>query len=317
MKPPSDTALIGIDWGTTAARAYRIDSNGVMLDERHASLGIQHVRNGAFAEALSSLLGDWRSYEVPRIACGMIGSRQGWIEAPYRECPVAVADLARDTTPSPDGEIVVVSGLSCRDSMGVPDVMRGEETQVVGLLEGLAADTLIVQPGTHSKWTHVGRGPDGGATIESFATYMTGEVFAVLREHSILGRLMNQDDAFNPDAFDRGARHGLASTVGGDVLHKIFAARTLILFNELAPAAASDFLSGVLIGSEVAAGMQWSGLATRDVPVWLAGGAALSARYVYALALAGVEAHLAPEHVAAQGLWRLAVHAGLVPQPPH
>ncbi len=176
-------ALIGVDWGTTSARAYRIDAGGAVLETRAAPLGIQQVR-GDFAGALDALLGDWRHESIPRLACGMIGSRQGWIEAPYVECPAAAASLARGIVETPDRALTIVPGLVDRDDEGVPDVMRGEETQIVGAVAGDASPTLAVLPGTHSKWA-IAR--DGA--IASFATYMTGEVYAVLREHSILGRM--------------------------------------------------------------------------------------------------------------------------------
>src|SRR5687767_5677610 len=124
------TALIAIDWGTTAARAYRMDGDGQVLEQRAAPLGIAHIRDGRFAAALGALLGDWATDDAPRLACGMIGSRQGWVEAPYVACPASLAALA--------GGIVrmeslhIVPGLLARDARGVPDVLRGEETQLAG-----------------------------------------------------------------------------------------------------------------------------------------------------------------------------------------
>src|SRR4051812_44707358 len=105
MNDARTTALIAIDWGTSSARAYRVANNGEVLEERHQPLGILHVQNGNFAAAFTSLLGDWTTLDVPRLACGMIGSRQGWIEAPYRTCPVALADLGRELTQTAGGEM--------------------------------------------------------------------------------------------------------------------------------------------------------------------------------------------------------------------
>ena len=312
MSDGDETRLIAIDWGTTAARAYRLGSGGRVLGERSAPLGIQQIRNGAFGPALVSLLGDWQSLDVARLACGMIGSRQGWVEASYHDCPVAVSVLASDLTYTPGREMAIVSGITCRDEAGVPDVMRGEETQIVGLVDDAQMSALVVQPGTHSKWTLIA--PDAaGATIRGFATYMTGETFAVLREHSILGRLMRPAETFEREAFEQGARRGLAARSGGELLHQVFGARTLALFEELHGEAIADYLSGLLIGAEVAAGARWAGAhASRDHAVWLAGGEALCMRYAAVLRLADIDARMAPPDVAARGLWRLATHAGLV-----
>lgn len=307
------TQLLALDWGTTSARAYRMGAGGVVLAERAAPLGIQQVRDGAFDAALRTLLGDWYALRVPRLACGMVGSRQGWIEAPYRTCPVPLPELGAEMTRTPGGELAIVAGITCRDAAGVPDVMRGEETQVAGLVDTAGADVLVIQPGTHSKWTLAGPHAGGGMAIRSFATFMTGETFAVLRAHSILGRLMTHDGAFDPASFDRGLGRSAEAAVPGDLLHFLFGARTLALFDELAPAAVADYLSGMLIGAEIAAGRAW--VATQTVPpaaTWVVGAPELSARYTRALEQAGVESRIAPADVAARGLWRLAQHAGLI-----
>src|SRR5512135_3042431 len=110
------TALIAIDWGTTSARAYRHDDAGRVAGERSAALGIQHVRDGAFAAALANLLGDWARERAPRLACGMIGSRQGWVEAPYRACPAALDTLATALTYTPERTLAIVPGVTCVDA---------------------------------------------------------------------------------------------------------------------------------------------------------------------------------------------------------
>src|SRR5512147_734434 len=153
-----DTALVAIDWGTTSARAYRMDRGGFVLDVRESALGIQQVSDGAFAAALNSLLGDWTRLAAPRIACGMIGSRQGWVEAPYVDCPAGLDRLAQTLMTTPDGALAIVAGVRCRDAEGTPDVMRGEETQIAGALAGDDGTTLAVLPGTHSKWAIVRAG---------------------------------------------------------------------------------------------------------------------------------------------------------------
>ena len=110
MSDVLDVALLALDWGTTSARAYRMNGNGDVVAVRESALGIQHIRDGAFAPALQTLLGDWSGLAAPRIACGMIGSRQGWAEAPYVDCPAGPEQLARTLTPTPDGELAIVAG---------------------------------------------------------------------------------------------------------------------------------------------------------------------------------------------------------------
>ena len=184
MTDAQSTALLAIDWGTTSARAYRLDAAGAVLARRYAPLGIQSVHDGRFDVALEALLGDWQGDTAPRIACGMIGSRQGWCEAPYVECPADLAGLGGALTRTPGGELAIVPGARCIDPSGVPDVMRGEETQLAGALARDEDHVLAVLPGTHSKWAMVERGE-----LVRFATYMTGELYAVLLEHTLLGRM--------------------------------------------------------------------------------------------------------------------------------
>jgi 2-dehydro-3-deoxygalactonokinase len=303
------TALIAIDWGTTSARAYRLDVDGRVLDLLEAPSGIQQVRDG-FAQALADLLGGWVADPAPRLACGMIGSRQGWVEAPYVECPATRDALARGIVRAPGGVLAIVPGLACRDDEGVPDVMRGEETQIAGAVEADAPCTLAVMPGTHSKWVVVREG-----TIDDFATYMTGEVYAVLREHSILGRMSHaMAHPLATTAFTRGVHRALKQEGSADtLLHRLFGARTLALRADLAPEDTGEYLSGLLIGSEIAAGRGWArarGVSTASV--LLIGNKALCERYAMAMDAAGILAESGDEHAAALGLWRIAKTAELV-----
>jgi len=303
------TALLAIDWGTTSARAYRMSGAGEVLGIRESPLGIQQIRDGAFAAALRALQGDWNDIAAPRIASGMIGSRQGWIEAPYLDCPAGRDDLARSLATAPDGSLAIVAGVRYRDAEGIPDVMRGEETQIVGALADGTGETLAILPGTHSKWAVV-----RGGRIEQFATFMTGEVFAVLKDHSILGRMMAADGAAaNDEGFRRGVRAARRAGVPGALLHRLFGTRTLALAGKLETGAVADYLSGLLIGSEIDAGVEWArhcGVAADRAT--LIGASALCTRYAVALAEAGVAVEAAPAAAAARGLWAIATRAGLV-----
>ncbi len=302
----SGTALIGLDWGTSSARAYRIAHDGTLLDTRTADCGVQNLAGATPAQAFDALLGDWRAQRVPRLAAGMIGSRNGWIEVPYIEAPATLDALARGIRRTPGDELAIVPGVIVRDAHATPDVIRGEETELFGVLaeDGDDRDALLVMPGTHSKWV-IAR---GGALAE-FATWMTGEIYALMLRHSILGRLADANAAASVGAFARGVERGLRD---GAFAHDCFAARTLVLTGELAPADVAEFLSGLLIGREVRDGRQWAASrGAADKFVHVVGADALAGRYVHALSCAGIESRRSSA-AAPRGLWRIARAASLI-----
>ena len=297
-------SLIALDWGTSNLRASLLGGDGAVLDTRSAAAGVMAVPERRFTEALMSLCGDWLAAH-PRHACiasGMIGSRQGWVEAPYVECPASLADAAARLVRVVFGDghtLHVVPGLRCVGSDGQFDVMRGEETQLWGA--DLPAGSCVVLPGTHSKWAWLG----DGDRVVGFQTHMTGEVYALLTQHSILGRLMAFDGDFVPAAFDDGVRLGLQQHA--HLLHTLFAARTAGLMGQRAPGELPDFLSGILIGAELASAR--SGQAAGAVT--LLGDGALCDRYARALGLAGVAVQRAARQATTRGQWRVAAAAGL------
>ena len=289
--------MIGIDWGTTSLRAYRLDEAGGVLDQRESAQGILSVPEGGFAAVLDATIRPWLDAgEELVLLCGMIGSRQGWREVPYLACPAGPAEVAAAMAPLPlpgARRCLLVPGLSTRGPEGVPDVMRGEETKLVGLLDELgdAAATLCL-PGTHSKWARL-----EGGRITGFATRMTGETRAVLLNHSILGRLSAPAREPSDEAFRRGVRR---SRERGGLLHHLLGTRALGLMGELAPEETDDYLSGLLIGHEVRA-------AVEDGPppggaVHLAGSATLCRLYALAFAEYGVEHRRHDPDIAARGL---------------
>jgi 2-dehydro-3-deoxygalactonokinase len=302
----ASAALIGVDWGTTHARAFLIGGDGEVLATRASAQGLTRLAGRSFEAALDDLLGDWRDASLPRIACGMVGSRNGWIEVPYVALPATLDELARGIGRTPGGELAIVPGVQGRDASGAPDVMRGEETELFGTDDADAPRTLFVLPGTHAKWVDARDG-----RIEGFATFMTGEIYAVMLEHSILGRLAARDGNADVDgaAFVRGVASGLGD---GALAHDLFTARTLVLAGEMAGADVAGFLSGLLIGREVRDGTRWA--ASRGIGVASAvvvGADALAARYMTALGHAGIAARRAPA-AAPRGLWRIARAAALV-----
>ena len=287
--------MIALDWGTSSLRAYRLQGRTV-LERRERPEGITRVAAGGFAAVLQDTVGDWLAAGETRVLmAGMIGSRQGWVEAPYLPCPASPTALAAALTPVPfDGATVaIIAGLSHRDAAGTPEVMRGEETQLAGAIAQIG-DGLFCLPGTHSKWATV-----SGGAITGFTTAMTGEVFAALRSHTILGRMM-ADGPPDDDAFMRGVER--AGTAGG-LLHHLFGVRALGLFGELGEGAAASYLSGLLLGSEIAA-------IDPVGPVYLIGEPALCRRYTLALSARGVLGTPAPPDMAAAGLSLIAENAG-------
>ncbi|MEA2877338.1 MAG: 2-dehydro-3-deoxygalactonokinase [Hyphomicrobiales bacterium] len=293
--------LIGLDWGTTSCRAYLIGAGGAVLERQLDGPGILKVESGAFGAALDTMIGRWDS-RLPVILSGMIGSRQGWIEAPYASCPVTTEIIvtALGGVQHADRTIALVPGLSCENG-GMPDVMRGEETQILGALEmGKQDGGVFLLPGTHSKWAGVTEG-----WITSFRTFMTGEMFGALKEHTILGRLM-REGAPDMDGFARGVRAGAALGSAGALLNRLFATRTYGLMNRLPDTALSDYLSGLLVGAEIAEATKQI-----EVPVTIIASPALARRYTDALRLLGHESMLAPEDCVAAGQWRIARAAGL------
>ena len=279
--------MIGVDWGITQLRAYQIDSSGAVLASRSAPKGIMAVSGGDFAAALESVIGDWLDRESePILMSGMIGSRQGWVEAPYAACPARPADVAAalvEVTWGRGRRGFICPGLTCRDADGVPDVMRGEEVQIFGALALETGGTgAICHPGTHSKHVAVRAG-----AVASFTTFMTGEVFAVLREHSILGRTMVEGPA-DWKAFDEGIAR---AQQGAGLLHHLFGARTRVLMGDLMPASEADYLSGMLIGHEILA-------AGDSGPVTVIGAPELAEHYLRAFKTLGRIARALPGETA-------------------
>ncbi len=268
-------------------------------------LGIKHVRDGRFEPALAKLLGEWHAAAAPRIACGMIGSRQGWVEAPYVDCPASLTALADRVVQAPQDLLTIVPGVATRDAAGIPDVMRGEETQLLGAVSPSESGVLAVLPGTHSKWARVERG-----RIVDFTTFLTGELYAVLIDHSMLGRLAgNEPGVFSRDAFSGGVARGLDE---GELAHDMFGARTLALMGSLRSDDVADWLSGLLIGREIRGARVWALHAGIDPSVVrIIGSDALAQRYELALADAGVLAERGNGEAAAIGLWRIAERAGI------
>jgi 2-dehydro-3-deoxygalactonokinase len=305
----SPCALIGLDWGTTSFRAYRLGSDGGVLETKSAPSGILKVPAGGFEQVFEQEIGPWLASQpdLPVIATGMITSRQGWVEVPYCPCPAGSDEIASGLwchETSAGRTIHFVPGLSIVGPDGVPDVIRGEETQIIGEVGDAPERRLLVLPGTHSKWARSEHG-----RVAWFATFMTGELFGVLKEHSILGRLM-AGDADDEDAFRRGLAYGRG--VRGGLLGRLFSARTLCLFGQLPASAISAYLSGLLVGREIAEALDCLADTSARREITVIGSSDLTERYLMAIADAGLHGRRAMSEATSRGLYLIARAAGLV-----
>lgn len=307
------TRLLGLDWGSTSLRAFLLGPGGKVLAERSNGNGASTLSGlPAFAAALHGIAGDWLAAHprLPVLACGMVGSQHGWRDVPYAACPANAAALAAGMLASPGGEISIVPGMLYDDDALPPDLMRGEETQVVGALQlqpALRDASCIVLPGTHSKWAQVNDG-----RLMRFATHMTGELFAVLRNHSVLGRLMANGGEFAEHAFIAGV--DAARDYGHlGMSHQVFAARSLGVTGRAPASDLADYLSGLLVGHELRAGLAWRAAATlAQAPLALVGSPLLCQRYAFALQRFDAAQPLLLDNTAPAGLYHLARAAGML-----
>jgi 2-dehydro-3-deoxygalactonokinase len=317
---PSDPIMIGLDWGTSSLRSYLLGVDGTLLDRRGTSHGIQHLPVGGYIAAFRDVAGDWleRWPSLPVVAAGMVGSRNGWLEVPYVACPADPESIANGLVAfdSGCGTIHLVPGLS--QGGPFPDVMRGEEMQIIGALAlepALAAASLFVLPGTHCKWATIAEG-----RVTRFTTYLTGELFAMLRDHSILGRpakeagVVAQPGIVDRDAFAKGVQAARESEAVG-VAPRLFSTRSLFLNGDLTVSQTLDYLSGLLIGDEIRSVLAELGAAACP-PLVLLGDPALCDRYRLALATFGIDRVRALDETGPLGLWQIAVAAGLVARAP-
>jgi 2-dehydro-3-deoxygalactonokinase len=325
-----EPALLALDWGTSSLRAFLLDAKGAARQQRETPWGIQHLPSpanaGGFDQAFEAIAADWLVQwpQLPVLACGMVGSAQGWCEAPYLPCPVDLEDLSGHlvcVTSRLGVQVHITPGLLLprrnqnTEAEVLPDIMRGEEVKMLGALSQhpeWAQRVCMLMPGTHSKWAWIEAG-----CVSHFMTCMTGELFAVLRAHSILGRLMphaakpgTPDPDIHVLAFEQGVELGYKATPGR-LTHLLFSVRSMALTGELLPEDLPDYLSGLLIGTELAAALRGPGV-WPDCPLVLQGSAALTQRYAQALAAVGRTPTAVLDNTAPQGLWHIAQAAGLI-----
>lgn len=309
--PPGDVthaALIAVDWGTSRLRAWLVDSHGSVLDEAASEEGIGRL-DGGHERVFEALVSRWPA--VPALLAGMIGSRQGWREAPYVPCPATSADIAAKVIRFETGagrSVAIVPGLVVGTGDG--DVIRGEETQIVGLAdtEPSFAGTLIM-PGTHSKWVSIDRG-----TIAGFQTFMTGELFELLSHKSFLRHSVAESGAdlsASPE-FTRAVERTTAEAL--PFLAGLFPVRARQLLGRVQPEDNLAYLSGLVIGGEIAAARA-TGRLGGGAAVRIVGSKSLARAYTRALSVAGYASEpLDGSALAIAGLLHIARTVGFLPR---
>jgi 2-dehydro-3-deoxygalactonokinase len=276
-------AFIAGDWGTSNLTLALCDEDGQALETRKGP-GAADSR-GRFEPVFDELTADWRRVHgpLPAIMCGMVGSAFGWREVPYLPCPADLYELVEDTAVVREG-VSIVPGMRCTNPLGAPDVMRGEETQLFGaqcIDSSIGTGKwLVCMPGTHTKWVQL-----NGSIVQEFLTAPTGELFALLCEHSVLVRDGSTPIEHHSPDFERGlaesAKHPEAS-----LLHQLFQSRSLRLDKQLEPRGAASWMSGLLIGADVKGALALFTEHTSD-PVYVIGAPQLTQSYARALERAG------------------------------
>ncbi|ESQ86988.1 2-dehydro-3-deoxygalactonokinase [Asticcacaulis sp. AC460] len=300
-EPP---ALLAADWGTTNFRLFLFSADGEVIARHTANIGLKNLGVLSFEQALTSVMKeDFARPDLPILLSGMVGSRQGWQEAPYVACPAGLDDVVAGLVDAPADKlrVKIVPGLSGdADHPGLINVMRGEETQIFGVA-AKTGEGVFVLPGTHCKWASAEAG-----RITGFSSYMTGEMFQVLKRHSILGDLM-EDDVDDDDAFKLGVDRALNDK---SFLSLVFSVRTEGLFGHIKPESLSSYLSGLLIGSEIRAESLRHGVR----PVTLIGDGSLIGLYERALKHTGFTdvTRVHGDEAAAAGLWAIAQAGRLI-----
>jgi len=308
---PKPVSII-LDWGTSSLRASLTAQTGETLDSRDTtSGGIQFVKDGTFETALMETVGDWFADHgpLPVLASGMITSRNGWVEVPYVDAPAGLAELAAGTkqlTLKNGAVITFLPGMRDPAAKPFPDVMRGEETQIVGY--GLDKDRTVVLPGTHSKWARV-----ENCRIAGFQTYATGEIFALLTKHSFIAKAIEPAPGAEPvwSAFDRGAEFAASDARSADAfLSSVFSARTGVLAGVLKPEDIGDYVSGLVIGSEFRQARA-AGWLTPGEAIGIVGNNVLNSRYGRVAPLFDLTVEPAQPDAAKRGVQLIAGHLQL------
>ena len=282
--------MVGVNWGSTNFRAYLIGPEGAALDEFAAPAGVVGLDRPAMAGVMAQVIERWPE-KPPVYASGMIGSNIGWASVPYANAPAGASDLKSAALKTAMGDVAVriLPGVSCRRRDGQPDVMRGEEIELIGLARLTGRDGLVVLPGTHTKWAWL-----EGERIGEFFTSMSGEMFDRLTEAGLLSSIV-EGEARDGPAFKAGVATARERRLSLGTL--LFGARARVMQGDLSRADAASYLRGLLIGAEIADALElYPALGERPVP--LVGNPALCALYASALEASGVSSEIVDSRLA-------------------
>jgi 2-dehydro-3-deoxygalactonokinase len=301
----AQAAAIAGDWGTSNLRLFLCSEDGALLASK-AGPGAAAV-DQPYPQLLAALLSDWQRAhaELPIVLCGMVGSSIGWTQVPYVPCPASSGQIAARCVAIEGSRVRIVPGLSCTNRLDAPDLMRGEETQILGALQLEPAlrtgRRLLCLPGTHTKWVAISDG-----VVSDFLTAPTGELYALLVSHSVLVSDARNGHGPATGADDAGFARGLEQVrlvPAADILQRLFQCRSRRLIGELASADVPAFLSGLLIGSDVHGALRLMADGTAG-SVHIVGTERLARRYAQALRAFGA----APESIEGEA----AARAGLM-----
>ena len=301
----SGPALIGIDWGTTNRRGYLLNRNGQILESRQDGLGLSKVAGGDFGGALQKLIGDWlsRCEPLPVLMSGMVGASTGWLDAGYCSVPVGLEELSEKLASVVASENVwIVPGVRTIDKAKMPDVIRGEEVQSLSI-GGDRHDAVVIIPGTHCKWIRI-----KGQKITSFTTFLTGDLYSAILNHTVISMLRTRTEIEGHEAFCRGVEIGYSEHA--NLMNVLFGARTNVLFKTLMPGEVSHYTSGLLIGAEIASGISIIGSAQKSMV--LLGSDSLIQRYELAFSTCGINVDIIGLEAVGSAYIEIARSAGLV-----
>ena len=282
----TNTEWVAVDWGTSSVRAWGIAADGSHTFTVGSDKGMGKLARGDFPAVLDELIGPEVEGPVEIVICGMAGARQGWLEAPYLDTPADLNQLALGAV-RPEGADArfsprILPGV-CQRTAGLEDVMRGEETQLLGLLALQPGfEGTVILPGTHSKWVEI-----EGGRITRFSTAMTGELYEVLSQHSVLRHSFSGDA--DPAETELGIAEGMVAGLEQPdlVTSLLFRTRAAALLSGKGPGWCSGYLSGLLVGAEIGGHRDWLG--TASIP--LIGSARFGQLYGTALRSVSLEGH--------------------------
>ncbi|HWT63539.1 MAG TPA: 2-dehydro-3-deoxygalactonokinase [Ochrobactrum sp.] len=291
------------DWGTTRFRLWTLDMDGNVLDESRGDDGLLHAKEAGFEAILERHLAQIDAPDdLPVVICGMAGSRTGWIEAPYMSLPAGLDGIVAAAVRVPARRHVLMLPGVARRNDDAPDVMRGEETKLLGLVHRGTRDAVVVMPGTHAKWVQIADGK-----LNDYRSFMTGELFALLKEKSVLAGALEGAEPVDPQsaAFAAGVKSSLETPEL--ISNALFTVRAGWLVHDYKPSDQLARLSGLLIGLEVAGGRTLFGELKQ---VLLLSDGMMGALYASALEIAGINVNrIEADELVRDGLFMAARHA--------